>query len=401
MINVKKTVADFPELAAQWHPTMNGDLKPSDVTSGSNKKVWWKCEKVNKHIWLAKINHRSDGGGCPFCSNQKVSIDNCLATTHPELAKEWHPTENGDLTPNDITAGSNKPVVWQCKKVKQHEWPARVSNRSNGTGCPFCSGKKVSIDNCLATTHPELAKEWHPTENGDLTPNDITAGSNKPVVWQCKKVKQHEWPARVSNRSNGTGCPFCSGKKVSIDNCLATTHPELAKEWHPTENGDLTPNDITAGSNKPVVWQCKKVKQHKWPAAVYSRVSGSGCPCCTESKGEKKISESLKIMDLPFKREARFKGCKNKNLLPFDFIVKLTNGKGLLIEYQGVQHYEPIKRRKSWANKRAVSELKNTQRRDKIKAEWARKNKIPLLVIPYWEYDNIPRLIEDFMGSIK
>lgn len=106
-------------------------------------------------------------------------------------------------------------------------------------------------------------------------------------------------------------------------------------------------------------------------------------------------------MGLPFKRQVRFKKCRRKISLPFDFLVKLTNGKGFLVEYQGVQHYKPIRRSKSWTKKKAISELKNTQRRDKIKAEWARKNKIPLLVIPYWEFENIPRLIEDFLKGIK
>ena len=34
---------------------------------------------------------------------------------------------------------------------------------------------------------------------------------------------------------------------------------------------------------------------------------------------------------------------------------------------------------------------------DKIKNEWARKNNIPLLRIPYWDYDRIEELIEAFI----
>jgi hypothetical protein len=321
---------------------------------------------------------------------------------YPELAAELHPTENGDLTLEKVTAGLHKKLIWQCKKVKEHKWPSTVYDRVRGHGgCPYCAGKKVCIDNCLATIHPELAAELHPTENGDLTPEKVTAGSRKKLIWQCQKVKGHTWPAAVKHRSKGAGCPYCAGKKVSIDNCLATTHPELAAELHPTENGDLTPENITAGSGKKLIWQCQKVKEHTWPAKVCHRSKGVGCPYCAESKGEKKISELLKIMGLPFKREAKFKKCKNKNALPFDFIAKLPNGVGFLIEYQGVQHYEPIRRSKSWTKKKAMAELKNTQIRDKIKAEWANKNKISLLVIPYWEYENIPSLIEEFVGALK
>ena len=33
----------------------------------------------------------------------------------------------------------------------------------------------------LAETHPEVAKQWHPTKNGDLTPYDVTKGLDKYI----------------------------------------------------------------------------------------------------------------------------------------------------------------------------------------------------------------------------
>lgn len=68
-----------PELAAQWHPTKNGELTPDDVAPMSDKKVWWlgKCG----HEWQAEISSRTQGHGCPYCSNQKIlSGYNDLAT---------------------------------------------------------------------------------------------------------------------------------------------------------------------------------------------------------------------------------------------------------------------------------------------------------------------------------
>jgi len=55
-----------PEIAEQWHPTKNGDLRPENVTPGSDKKVWWLCEK--KHEWEATVGNRtSHQSGCPEC----------------------------------------------------------------------------------------------------------------------------------------------------------------------------------------------------------------------------------------------------------------------------------------------------------------------------------------------
>jgi len=127
-----------PKLAREWHPTKNGKLKPDEVKPGSHLKVWWVCKKGHK--WPAVIYSRTHGNNCPFCSGQKVCKDNCLAVVNPKLAKEWHPTKNGILTPKDVTPGSNKKVWWLCKKG--HEWPAIVNNRSKGSGCPDCWGQR-------------------------------------------------------------------------------------------------------------------------------------------------------------------------------------------------------------------------------------------------------------------
>jgi hypothetical protein len=77
---------------------------------------------------------------CPICFNQKVVKSNCLATTHPEIAKEWHPTKNGDLTPFDVVAGSHKKVWWKCPVGDDHEWKSQIYNISRDlSNCPFCT----------------------------------------------------------------------------------------------------------------------------------------------------------------------------------------------------------------------------------------------------------------------
>ena len=128
----------------------------------------------------------------------------------PDLAKEWHPTKNDTLTPKDVTPYSNKKVWWLCSKNKSHKWQAAIYNRNSGKGCPCCSGQKACIDNCLKTINPKLAKEWHPSKNGTLTPRDVTPNSNKKVWWLCSKG--HNWVAVISNRNNGNDCPHCFKK---------------------------------------------------------------------------------------------------------------------------------------------------------------------------------------------
>src|SRR5579859_2019218 len=137
-------------------------------------------------------------------SKKIITKENCLAATHPLLASEWHHTKNGDLTPYDVSHGSNRKVWWQCKKNKKHEWEATINHRSNSikpTSCPYCVGQKVDKNNCLAMSCLELIEEWHHIKNGDLTPYDVTKNSNKKVWWRCEKNKEHEWEAIISNRT--------------------------------------------------------------------------------------------------------------------------------------------------------------------------------------------------------
>ena len=136
-----------------------------------------------------------------------------LLGTHPDLAKEWHPTKNGDLTPKDFTLGSKKKIWWKCPKGKDHVWGATIGSRISGSGCPYCAGQKVSAGNNLSVLYPDLAKEWHPTKNGKLTPKDFTPGSGKKVWWQCPNADDHEYLAIIRYRTGGSGCPYCSGKK--------------------------------------------------------------------------------------------------------------------------------------------------------------------------------------------
>ena len=106
-----------PELAKEWHPTKNGDLNPEKVGPGSNKKVWWKCEKGGDHEWKTSVVHRTNGTGCPVCANKKIVVSNSLTTLNPELAKEWHSTQNGGLTTDEVGTGSNNKVWWKCSNV--------------------------------------------------------------------------------------------------------------------------------------------------------------------------------------------------------------------------------------------------------------------------------------------
>lgn len=195
-----------------------------------------------------------------------------------KLMKEWDWEKNKGLDPNKLTEGSNKKVNWICSKG--HKWKRAIYGRTFGYGCPYCSHLKVWPGyNDLATTHPELLKDWD-YEKNTIKPTEITARANRKVWWKCSKG--HSYEATTAHKTEGRGCPYCANKKVLVGyNDLATTHPDLAKEWHPTKNGALKPTDVVAGSAKKVWWKCPK--GHEYQAKICARsVLHNGCAKCKE-----------------------------------------------------------------------------------------------------------------------
>jgi hypothetical protein len=134
----------FPNIAEQWHPTRNGSLTPTQVTSASNRKVWWKCPQ--NHDYQAMVAARTlHGSGCPYCAGVKVLVGfNDLATLEPKVAEQWHPTLNGNLTPEQVTAGSHRMAWWVCPEG--HIWKTVIYSRAGPmkTGCPICAGRSKS-----------------------------------------------------------------------------------------------------------------------------------------------------------------------------------------------------------------------------------------------------------------
>lgn len=262
-----------------------------------------------------------------------------------------------------------------------------IKARCKGTGCPYLSGKAVWPGfNDLATTNPELAKEWHPFKNGDLRATDVTAYCNKKVWWllhyydkKTEKYFDFEWEATVANRVRGDSCPYLSGHLVWPGfNDLSTVNSELESEWHPTKNGNLKPTDVTANSDKKVWWLLSyddpKTGKHfdfEWQATVNSRSKGNGCPYLSTSKTERLVCEYLQDKSLEFIGEKIFKH-KSMNRYRYDIYIPSLK---LIIEPDGEQHFKDM----AFCN----DNLEDRVKRDNIKNDFCYNNNIPILRIPY------------------
>ena len=166
-------VDTHPEIAAQWHPILNGKLTPHDVSFGSEKKAFFLCQNTCsygcKHEWESNIGNRCRlDRGCPYCSNpiKKMCIHMSIQYTHPEVAAQWHPTRNGKIIISDILSGSGYKAWWKCSINPDHEWQAAIYSRCNNKrGCPHCINKTEAklLDFLKARfldTQPQFRTTW-------------------------------------------------------------------------------------------------------------------------------------------------------------------------------------------------------------------------------------------------
>jgi hypothetical protein len=103
-----------PEQANYWHAERNHPLKPDQIVSGSNKKVWWLCDQGHEFemtVWDRVGRNR----GCKFCSNNAVFTGfNDFETLHPDLVYLWDVTKNLPLTPNQVQPKSDRKAWFIC-----------------------------------------------------------------------------------------------------------------------------------------------------------------------------------------------------------------------------------------------------------------------------------------------
>ena len=159
--------------------------------------------------------------------------------------------------------------------------------------------------------------------------------------------------------------------------------------------GHLTVLGKGAGAVKGIVyWKCQCSCGAIVNVPSRNLREGKTISCgCIKSKGEEKIAEWLLEHKIAFQKEKSFKNFKYEDTLGvprFDFCIDMQPQ--ILIEYQGIQHYES---KSGWNSKENFLER---QRKDNIKREWAKNNGFVLYEIPYWEYDNLDNILKNIFN---
>lgn len=319
----------FPHLLKEWDYEKNGNIDPECVTYGSGIKLYWKCK--NGHSWTAPPSSRTQGIGCPYCSNRKVlSGYNDLATLRPDLLKEWDYEENDKIGvyPYKITTRHrSRQVSWICQNNPKHRWATTVASRTRGTGCIFCAEEQrkatkrqtyIKKNGSFADNHKELLKDWfyeRNSENG-IFPDNIPSHYSELVWWKCHEC-EYIWQATPDNRANGHGCTKCYERNKSKilkeaalrkNGSLAQNNPEIAVFWDNDNNNGKTADDVTSKCNDKVNWICPKCS-HKWSKRVSKMTLYPCCPECKYSLNEEK--RPILQYDLDLNLISRFDSAKD------------------------------------------------------------------------------------------
>ncbi|HNS42169.1 MAG TPA: hypothetical protein PKN22_05370 [Taishania sp.] len=340
-------------------------------------KIRIQCKRCN-YVWYPNINNF-------FQNHARCNICNKNIWTHERFWSEFNKLPDKNLytveeLPKKLSARTKINLICNNKHIFS---PTIQNFFYHGTRCMICSrGEPWSKFRFL--------KEIEALDDKDnfifSDYEDINKVTSTFSVY-CKKCT-HIWKATPTNFfQKGTRCKKC------VMN--AWSNARVEKEFNNTKDSKkfslIFTEKIIHGQS------CFKVKckyGHIWkttPSRFFT--AKKRCPLCNISRGERKICEILEFNNIIFENQKRFKNCKLKYTLPFDFYLLDYN---VLIEFQGKQHFEVANFNSNLEiNKQQFIDL---QHRDSIKRNWVISNGYTLLEIRYDEMNQIESKLMDLLN---
>ena len=331
-------------------------------------KILHKC-LIHNIEWLVSPTNILSGKGCPECAKEKRY--NVTRKTYKEYVEKVKEINHNIIVLGTYT-NARTPILHKCK-IDGHEWMTSPYHILSGKGCPKCAGNNKK-------GHNEYVSELSLINpNIEVVGNYVNAKTS--ILHKCL-IHNIEWEARPNDILCGKGCPICG--TIKSGNTRHKTHAQYVEELK-LINGNIIVVGNYKGANIPILHRCI-IDGCEWYATPHNILCGTGCPRCNDSKGEKTIRKWLTEHNITYNSQKRFDDCCDKTSLPFDFYLPDYN---CCIEYDGKQHYEAIE----WFG--GQSAFKYTQKHDKIKTDYCKKNNIKLLRIPYFK--NIEEELNNFL----
>ena len=343
-----------------------------------NTKIKCKC-KIDGYEWKATPNNLLGGSGCPKC----VGL---AKLTHEEFINRLQQV-NSNIEILEPYVNSQTKIKCKCK-IDEYEWETIPNVLLNGHGCPKCARR-------VKPTTEEFKEKLY-----QINPDIEVLGTyiNTETKIKCKcAVCKHEWTPIPDSLLHGRGCPKCARKRVA-QNQTSTQKEFIVKLQQISPDIEVLGNYVT--SHIKIKVKCKKCR-HEWEVKPNSLLSGSGCPKCNTSKGEKRVAQYLDnlginyIYDKPY-----FKDLVSVNGRPLrpDFIIPSLK---IWIEFDGEHHFKPVDFSSKKSDKQVQEQFKIVQQNDQIKNQYAKDNNWTLIRISFTEYDNIEQILAEYIEQEK
>ena len=202
----------------------------------------------------------------------------------------------------------------------------------------------------------------------------------------------YKYPVEPNSFLHGSRCPQCAGVKHK-------THDEFIKNVYELEGDNYIVLDTYINNYTKIMMQHIFCGYNWGITSKDFLIRGHRCPNCScsanMSKSERVIKNYLESLNIFYDFEIRIDDCRNVNPLPFDFaIYNEIKNILLLIEADGRQHYDSVK---YWGGDKKLEYVQNN---DKIKTQYCKDNNIPLLRIPYWDFNNIESILNKELNKI-
>lgn len=297
-----------PDKAKYWDFTKN-KLNPDQVSKVDEREFWFLCEANHPFSLLPKSINRY-GSWCNTCfklakSEEPRKFSVSFKDAHPIKANYWDHNKN-QCGPDDIGQWDPRKFWFICDNDHPFDQKLRAISGLE-RWCRFCENQEATYENSIACTHPEIARQWHPTKN-KKTASEVSIGSNTKYWWLCPEGPDHETETKPNVRIRN-GCSVCSGHTVVFSTSLAGTFPELLNEID-FEKTDVDPKEIYYQTTAKLPWKCIRCS-HKWTVPVRARTyTKSGCRKCSSqtSMPELRIFTELQSLFPDAERRSKLDG---------------------------------------------------------------------------------------------
>ena len=272
----------YPEVAKEWHPTLNLEKTPSDFPPHSGEKVWWKCSRG--HEWEAVINDRTggtrSGTTCPICKGAHTSrIEIRLFCELNKVFDEVFWREQIDKIECDLFLPNYDLAI----ELDGYPWHERISKRDLEKNTKL-KERGIQVLRIRDDRLGKLNDEDLLYENGE---NEVII-----IIKILEKIKnvvqlsEEDYSSIIAYinsrelRNNEEYLKITSILPAPVyEKSLEFLRPRLASEWDYDANSPLTPAMFSHASNQKVKWICKN--GHKWEAMISARTGvGTNCPVC-------------------------------------------------------------------------------------------------------------------------